>query len=242
MYVFLVTALLSSMFTINPDTGDIEQNYTAVSGGDGLYSSTDDLPSEEEYNDMVGAEVEKELSPDEETVVSGGDAGNTSVAGSEELVSLLSETIELLSSDSANVLGTFNSSVLDFMDRIVDGKPDYKYVAFRTSSSDTYATTMYLAKKASYSGNTITFSDDCVAVRFYRDSSSGYNNYLYYTINQVGKSTVTIGSNTIVYTNVIDNYPLLGSGSGVVFRWQYLLCGAVVLAVLGYVLGRRLSV
>lgn len=150
-----------------------------------------------------------------------------------EEVALLSEAVELLAENSSSVTGTVNTSVLDLMDRMVDSYPDYyTYAGFRTSQDDSYTTTLYIAKRADTDGNTIIFSEDCIAVDFARYQQSGYSSYIYYNVYDSPNATVDISSRSIVYTNVLDGYPSLGTKSQ--FPTEYiwislLLVGVVIL-------------
>lgn len=149
-----------------------------------------------------------------------------------EEVALLSEAVELLAENSTTVTGTVNSSVLDLMDRMVDSYPDYyKYAGFRTSTDDSYQTTLYIAKRATVNGSTIIFSEDCVSVNFARYQQSGYTGYVYYEVVDSPGASVDVNSNSIVYTNVLDSYPALGNKSQIdsSYIWIMLLIGAVLI-------------
>lgn len=132
------------------------------------------------------------------------------VSGSE--ADLLSDAVDLLAENSTTVTGTINTTVLGLMDRIIDDYPDYyEYAGFRIDSDDAYRATLYISKHGSHENGTITFGDDCIAVDFYRYQSSYSNSYVYYEITDTPEATVDISSNTIVYTDVIDGYPALGT-------------------------------
>lgn len=169
--------------------------------------------------------------------VSDGDSsdGDSSVTylDTTEMVSLLSDTVELLSENSSTVTGTVNTTVLDMCDRIIDDYPShYKYAAFRIDSDDSYRTTLYIAKKATYDNGTITFSDDCIAVNFYRTTtSSGYTGYIYYNVSDAPSASVYIGDDSIVYTNVIDGYPTLGNKTPTNNDWLYIMLLVIILVI-----------
>lgn len=170
--------------------------------------------------------------------VGGSDLSSGVVADYSDMIMLLEEQVELLSENSSSVTGSLNSSVLNLMDRMVDDYPSYyKYAGFRTSSDDTYTSTLYIAKKATVSGDTITFSDDCVAIDFYRTSDSNYSNYLYYTVSDAPGASVTISNRSIIYTNVLDGYPSLGTKA--VMPEEYIWIGVFALLVLAIFLRRN---
>lgn len=154
-------------------------------------------------------------------------------------ISVLSEAIELLAENSSTVTGTINSTVLDLMDRMIDSYPEhYKYAGFRTDSDDTYATTLYIAKRVTTNGNTLTFSDDCVAVTFDRYTSSNYNGYIYYNVSDAPNARVNISNRSIVYTNALDGYPSLGKKSRI--PTEYVWIGILTLGIFTIV-SRRLA-
>jgi len=151
------------------------------------------------------------------TEVSGNDINiesNTNVLtyDNSEEISLLSDAVELLAENSTSVTGTMNSTVLNLMDRIIQDYPSYyKYAGLRISSDDSYRSVLYISKRASVNGDTITFSDDCIAVNFYRYQQTGYTSYVYYDITDSPGATVNVSGDTIVYTNCIEGYPALGT-------------------------------
>lgn len=148
-------------------------------------------------------------------------------------VSLLSEAVELLAENSATVSGNMNSQVLDLMDRIINGYPDfYQYAGFRVDSDDSYRAVLYVASDADVSGNTITFSDDCKAINFYRYVQTGYSSYIYYVVSDEPGAVVNVSTNSICYSNALTGYPELGSFSK--FNTSYIW--VIVITVLGSVL------
>ena len=173
---------------------------------------------------------------DMESSVSSGDAAVYTIqTDNTEVVALLEESVALLAENSSSVTGSLNSSVLDLMDRMVDSYPSYyKYAGFRTSSDDAYNATLYLAKKASVNGSTITFSDDCVAVDFNR-YYNGYNSsYIYYTVTPSPNASVNVSGNSIVYTNVLEGYPSLGDKAKLPEEYVWITV-FVILAVILFV-------
>lgn len=148
-----------------------------------------------------------------------------------EEVALLATAVELLAENSTSVTGTVNSTVLTLMDRMIDAYPSYyRYAGFRTSDDDSYASTLYIAKNMSVNGNTITFSDDCVAVTFARQTtSSGYSGYIYFTVSDAPSASVEVSTDSIVYTNCLAGYPSLGTR--VDFKEEYIWIGFAVMLV-----------
>lgn len=158
-----------------------------------------------------------------------------------QIVSLIEKQIELLSETSSSATGAMNSQILELMDRIVNGLPsDYKYAGFRISNTDAYRCTLYVSTKAEKSGNRINFGGDCVAINFYRYTSSN-TNYLYYNTNPAPDASVSIGGNTIVYTNVVEYSPSLGESPDRSVTLGQALVVAFFAVVLNYILQRRTS-
>lgn len=151
-------------------------------------------------------------------------------------VALLSDAVELLAENSSTVTGTMNSSVLDLMDRIINGYPGtYSYAGFRVDSDDAYRATLYIASDSIVNGNTVTFSDDCVSINFYRFQQTGYSSYVYYVVDSSPGASVDVSSRTIVYTNALEGYPELGSIS----RFPVSYIWVIVIAIFGSVLLTR---
>lgn len=221
---------LATIFSVAPD-GNIVADTVIENPSDDLFQT-----SQEELSDLQeGYEADnptESLNPSSE--VSDGDisGGDLPLDKDSELVSLLSQSVSLLSENSASVTGTVNSTVLDLMDRMVNGYPDRKYIAFRTDTEDSYKTTLLIAKRAKVNGSTVTFSEDCIAVNFYRYTTSSYGSgYLYYTVADSPDASVSIGSRSIVYTNTITGYPTLGDNPSQVTP-DYLLLIAVFACIL----------
>lgn len=141
------------------------------------------------------------------------------VESTEEVIEELTETeeellpeIDLLAETSVSVTGAVNTTVLGLMDRIIDGYPDdYEYAGFRVDSDDSYRATLYISRHGKKSGDSIVFGDDCIAIDFYRYSISGYSSYIYYDIVSSPDAVLDVSEDTIVYTNVLDGAPSLGT-------------------------------
>lgn len=209
MYGFIMGLALTTFISVGGNVVEVpadspqaisyvQESVTDIGNPDNLVSTL----SIEETD--IETETETVSDGDTQTVVIQQD--NT------EVIALLNEQVELLAENSSSVSGTINSQVLDMMDRIIDDYPDYyKYAGFRVDSDDSYRTTLYIAKGCTVSNNVITFTDDCVAVNFYRSSTSSYSNYIYYDVSDAPGATVDVSDRSIVYTNALDAYPSLGN-------------------------------
>lgn len=248
--IFIPLMIAAAMFTTDPETGQIVQTES------GVEQSTDDLfQSEREEEEQNGlSDSDFDLSDSEGNLLEGSqelsqnetlDSPDSSddlpdASGSDaQIVELLEEQISLLSEASASVTGTMNSQVLDLMDRIVNGLPaGYKYAAFRTSSTDSYAASLYIGKKVDVSGDTILFGGDCVRVDFLRTSGSS-SNYIYYYQSSASDSVVSYSDRSILYTNCLDYHPTLGDSQERGLTFGQLLASLFFVAVVYYVLNRR---
>lgn len=226
----LCIAILTTLISVNGQVNEVPSD----SSGAVTYSQTAVTDIGDPDNLTTTKEVTETIQDSEATDVSSGDSQTPVVlADTSEMVSLLSDTVELLSENSASVTGTINTTILDMCDRIVDDYPShYKYAAFRTDTDDSYRTILYIAKKATYDNGSITFSDDCIAVNFYRTTTtSGYSGYIYYDVSKSPNATVTVGSKSIVYTNVIDGYPTIGNKTPVSHDWLFVILLIVILII-----------
>lgn len=162
----------------------------------------------------------------------------------------VSDSLSILSEDVAEAIlaaspagGSMASSTIDIFDRVVSGLPaDYKYIAFRTDSDNSYNAVLYYSDDYDISGNVITF--DTAAALTVQRSSSNYNSEIYYRSSQVSDLTVTFNQSgtTIYYTNAAVGYPLLGGKAApkaMSFYIVPILIGVLVFVVLSELLLKR---
>lgn len=144
--------------------------------------------------------------------------------------------------------GSFNSTVLDYFDRIADGLPnDYVYVAFRDSTSDSYSGIMVYGRNYTYDGSKVVFGKDSVIVNADRVtiSQTGYNqNYAYSLTKSVTNSQtvpVSVKGTTLYYSNVDVGYMRLGNGNNLNVNFSPFICIGLISAAFTAVLTRLLS-
>lgn len=104
-----------------------------------------------------------------------------------------------------------NTSAVNVFNNVFIGLPskvDYVVVSGSDSSS---AYMYYTLSGYSISGNTITLNSPVVQCSYYSQRVNT-NTYYYYTTNEIGDTTFTLG-NQLVYTNLIESYPNLPSDS-----------------------------
>ena len=232
MTALLFSAILTAFISVNGNVVPVDPDSTAYQTY--IEESDTDL-GDNTYTESTLSKTAEPIQPETGTVTNDVSAGDSPVTyiDTTQMVSLLSDTVELLSENSSTVTGTVNSTVLDMCDRIIDDYPShYRYAAFRIDSDDSYRTTLYISKNATYENGTIYFSEDCIAVNFYRTTTNtGYSGYIYYNVSDAPNASVYIGNDSIVYTNVIDGYPTLGNKTPVNNDWIYIMLLVIILVI-----------
>lgn len=159
------------------------------------------------------------------------EGGESSAGGDEYNISLLSDEIqELLVSALSPASGSLGSSTLDYFDRVVSGLPsDYKYIAYRTSSDDSYDGVLYFGDDYEVKDNVITFGEDTTELRVVREPSSGYNQITNYYENVIDGASIAfdLDGSTVYYTNAQVGYPVMG-GYDVPFNYSPLIAVGLV--------------
>lgn len=124
----------------------------------------------------------------------------------------LQDEIMLLNSGSASAVEAYlSSTLLEVMERVIQGNPFCSYVAYRTDLSDSNQGTLVYGKRASVSGNQITIENAKVVTYYRYRYSSSYNWEYRYNVQEYDSYSVSYTSNTLLYTNVLDGYPTLGN-------------------------------
>lgn len=196
-----------SLFEVDDSTGEIIYSPGESEVIDDVGNVTD---STDPVGDMVldpedvpAVEVEVEEEPSSVAVLDPGDSG-ISVVLEEEV------TAAILAASPAG--GSIGSTTLDYFDRVVSGLPaDAAYIAYRTSSDDSYDAVLYYGQDYTVSGNMILFSD-AVELEVERVNTSGYNNETNYYFSEVNDTSCSFSQSgsVIYYTNAVPGYPVLG--------------------------------
>lgn len=241
--------MTSNLFTVN-NNGQIEYN-PEVTETPVITQTSEVTPEEGEFNaaitptpsdqngDLlhspeVTPEITKEVEEGSTTFsIPIDDSGSVPVVLSEEV------TAAILAAQPAS--GSIGSSTLDYFDRVVSGlSSDYKYVAYRTDSSDSYDAVLYFGRDFDIFENSIKFKDDAVELRVDRVSTSGYNNETYYYSADASNTTISFskGSTLLYYTNAVEGYPVLGGYSGTDLTLVPFLIGGIITAVATVILSK----
>lgn len=216
-----------SLFEVNED-GDVvlmgAESTDSVSDGD----SADTISS----GDTLSVEAEDKAQED----LSSDDTSGVPVVLSDEV------TAALLSLDAAE--GSLSSSTLDYFDRVVSGLPDdYIYVAYRTSSNESYSGVLYYGEHVLINGNTLTFKDG-VALEVVRTSSSYSSSYITYTSSDASGTSLSLSQSgsVLYYSNAFEGYPVLGGVVHELGMSPYIMAGLVagmISVVLGILFRKR---
>lgn len=195
-------------------------------------------------SDQIGDLVETpEVVPEDDVEIEEGSSSNDILVDNSGNVNLLSVEDELLAIAAAvsPAGGSLGSSTLDFFDRVVSGLPsDYKYIAYRTSTDDSYDGILYYSDDYDIINNRISF-DECEVIEVVRESSSGYNNVTNYYSRDESDINIpfSLNGSTVYYTNAAAGFPVLGSISQPL-SFSPFIVGSVLCAVLVSVLTRIL--
>lgn len=129
-----------------------------------------------------------------------------------------------------------STNSLEILDRIVDGTRYMYYYAYQEYNGNPV---IILSNDVTSSGAAIDFRD-AVSITFYQyyvgSSSNRVTHYAYET--SYGNYSVSVGTD-IAYTNVLPNYPTLGSGPTLRLQ-SFLLSLALGVIALWYVLRRMI--
>ena len=108
-----------------------------------------------------------------------------------------------------------SSNSLSYLADVTKGYPDnYKYVSFRTSSSDSQNMVLYIAPVSSVSGDVVSLKDvDVIELVYIRDSSSQYNYYVKRSDSHLNTIDITLDSSSLAYTNCVPGYGVFDSDS-----------------------------
>lgn len=242
----------ASLFEINEETGEVtytpsEDETAADQEETAAESEVENVGNDSASTDNVGDVVQAPEDLEETVVETEEEASVVDLldSGDSAVPVVLSEEVTAAILAATPAGGSIGSSTLDYFDRVVSGLPaDYKYIAYRTNSDNSYDAVLYYGADYEISGNVITFGEDAMQLDVVRVSSSGYGTETNYTASQVSDTSVSFSqSGTVVYyTNAVEGYPVLG---GVVRSIGYAplltsaLIGALAVVLMSKLLFRR---
>lgn len=222
---------MASIFEVN-ENGDIiyQPGESEADGSASLEQSESAADQEASEAEVIENEVLEDGIDGNQVIDSGNDVsdeiqvaqndsqtqetGESSSGGSEYSISLLSDEVqELIINALSPASGSLGSSTIDYFDRVVSGLPsDCKYIAYRTSSDDSYDGVLYFGDDYEIENNVITFGEDTTELRVIRETTSGYNAVTYYYENVVDGASIAydLNGSTVYYTNAEVGYPVMG--------------------------------
>ena len=141
--------------------------------------------------------------------VSGGDYDAVPPAAYD--ISALSDDLIELYTINQNVANQYlSSAVVAVFDKAVSGASyGADYVAWRDDTNDSNSGYLLIGKGKA-NGINITFEKDAVLCHYYR-TWTGSSNYQYnYSVTHTGDTYSINFANRLIYTNLIEGYPILG--------------------------------
>ena len=191
--------------------GNIIDTSTDNLSGSLFGSSESSLQTQQDILSGIQSDIES-LESDESSTsdVTGNESGVVSpfqVMSEDDLITVLAV--------SAPSYGFPNSNSLSFLADVTKGYPDnYKYVSFRTSSTDSQNMVLYIAPVSSVSGSVVTLQDvDIIELTYVRNGSSSYNYYVRRSSSHVDSIDITLDASSLTYTNAVPGYGVFDSAS-----------------------------
>lgn len=239
-----------SLFDVDPETGevvylpseDLMNDQEEISEGEGSDNVGDAAAPSDEVGDILyDPETVPENLEETEEDSSGVDfleSGNNGIAV------VLDENVTAAILAAAPAGGSIGSSTLDYFDRVVSGLPaDYKYIAYRTSSDNSYDAILYYGNEYQVLESSVVF-DQGVSLEVVRVGTSGYSTETNYISADISDTQIDFSQsgNVIYYTNAVEGYPVLGGievKKGYDFYLVPVLIGVLALVLMSKLLFRR---
>lgn len=202
------------LFTYNPEHG-LDYEPSDEIGEESTENGVDDIEVSTErdiLSDPVSVEEESTEVSETSDILDFDNYGNSDSDLLQQIADIQVETYAA----SNPVAGNLSSNTLDYFDRVVNGLPsDYKYVAYKTSSQDSYAGSLIYGKHVDVSGNILIFGEDSVELTVSRNNYSG-TYYITYDSSDASGDTVSVSNsgNVLYYTNGLEGFPTLGDYRG----------------------------
>lgn len=239
-----------SLFDVDPETGEI-----IYSPAEGEVVEQEEIDESEVTEDVGDSTVSSDevgdlvLDPQDvpETVpeVEEGSAGvDVLDSGVDPVPVVLSEEVTAAILGETPAGGIIGTSTLDYFDRVVSGLPaDYKYIAYRTSSDNSYDAILYYGNEYQVLENSVVF-DQGVSLEVVRVGTSGYSTETNYISADIFDTEIDFSQsgNVVYYTNVVEGYPVLGGvevQKGYDFYLVPVLIGVLALVIMSKLLFRR---
>ena len=241
-FLFALSLALVSDFTSSPSPA-VEASETVEEATDSLFGNASPAPDTytlpayavDSDGNMIVNEVSPSPSPASDAVesVSADIFEYVTYSDVEEIVATALEATTASSIDIANAY--LSSSIVDCFSRVVAGLPvGTHYVAYRNNTTDSNEGYLLFGKSGKYNGDSLVFSSGTL-VHYYRYQISSGNYYSYdyrYTVEDVSDYSISLNNQSLVYTDLVDGYPTLSTGSDADRNVSFaLVYGCVLLAV-----------
>lgn len=215
------------------ENGNVVYNEDIISDGTLFNSNSDPVADQESLNAAL-EDIQLSGQKEQSMEVSSGDAATVSTPVSYQAVTYNVYAVP------SSATGYPNSSSVAYLEDVVAGYPvGYDYVAYRTS--DVYAQPMVLiiGPKAIVSGDTVTIENADVIELIY-NTGSGYSSYITRSYSHDPSASVTLNSESLVYTNVVPGYATFEvSGREESFNLNF--AAALIVAVVFFLIGRLIG-
>lgn len=177
---------------------------------------------------FVVQEVTNYMIPDDYVSVSDMQSLTDTIVSSEEFQEALQSVEERLAASQYPIY--LSSNFVSVFDYVLDGLPvGTPYVIVQ--GSDSYTASMFYAEPFQYdvSGSSIVLHGPVTQCRLYRVQSGGSYSYnYYYQVSTTGDMTFSTGSNTLLYTNLVEGYPDLCPIDSGVSNYGFVILGTVL--------------
>lgn len=233
--MILLVILLSLLLSNRAEASLFEDNYDFTTENEGdsyIVPSYSDIP--EDLN-LIPEDEQK----DENTLsVSGGDYVDDSSALFD--VSVLSDEIVELYTINQNVANQYlSSAIVTVFDKAISGASyGSDYVAWRDDVSDSNSGYLIIGK-GKVNGSNITFESGAILCHYYRTWISSTNYQYNYSVVHTDDAYSINFSNRLIYTNLIEGYPVLGDRIDTKSDKTFFLIAVGIILIIFIVLKRR---
>ncbi len=207
----LLTLLLALLLSSRSEAASLFEDthgFTEENEGETyIKPSYSDIP--EEVSLIPDDNTEEDHTEDYTLSVSGGDYEAVPPAAYD--ITALSDDLVELYTINQNVANQYlSSAVVAVFDKAVSGASyGADYVAWRDDANDSNSGYLLIGKGKA-TGTNVTFEEDAVLCHYYR-TWTGSSNYQYnYSVTHTGDTYSINFANRLIYTNLIEGYPILG--------------------------------
>ena len=230
----LIALILALLYPSKSEASLFEDthNFTTENEGDAyIKPSYSDIPDEISL-------IEDEDQNEDVPSVSGGDYGEV-IPPVSDLSALSDEIIELYTINQNVANQYLSSSVVAVFDKAVSGAAYHAdYVAWRDDVNDSNSGYLIIGK-GKVNGSNIVFESGAILCHYYRTWISSSNYQYNYSVVHTGDSYNISFYNRLIYTNLIEGYPVLGDRIDNRSNITFYVTAVIVIIIIVIVLKRR---